>query len=201
MTLSSQPTSSDRDLVFERVIDAPPEKLFRAWTEPDLLKQWFTPRPWTVSFVETDVRPGGASLIVMRNPEGQEFPHRGVYLEVVENKCLVFTDAYINAWTPSEKPFMTASITFERVSGKTKYTARVLHWSAADREDHEKKGGSPRLVAGDRPACCSCRHSLTRAPDRPVKPVSAPTGLRRSPSRWAATVILERLRTPLGEKK
>ena len=86
MTISSQPTSSDRDLVFERVIDAPPEKLFRAWTEPDLLKQWFTPRPWTVSFVETDVRPGGASLIVMRNPEGQEFPHRGVYLEVVEKK-------------------------------------------------------------------------------------------------------------------
>lgn len=140
MTISSHADSSDRELILERVIDAPPEKLFRAWTEPDLLKQWFTPKPWTVSFAETNVRPGGSNLIVMRSPEGQEFPNRGVYLEVVENRRLVFTDAYINAWTPSEKPFMTAIITFEPDGGKTRYTARVLHWSAADRETHEKMG-------------------------------------------------------------
>lgn len=130
----------DRELVLERVIDAPPEKLFRAWTDPPLLKQWFTPRPWTVSAAELDVRPGGQSLIVMRSPEGQEFPSRGVYLEVVENRRLVFTDAYINAWTPSEKPFMTAAIRFDPEGTGTRYTARVQHWSVADREAHEKMG-------------------------------------------------------------
>ena len=96
-----------RDLVLERVIDAPPEKLFKAWTDPELMKQWFVPKPWTLSRVETDVRPGGSSLIVMRSPEGQEFPNKGIYLEVVPNKRLVFTDAYTGAWEPSDKPFMT----------------------------------------------------------------------------------------------
>lgn len=89
---------------------------------------------------ETDVRPGGASLIVMRGPDGTEFPNRGIYLEVVPNKRLVFTDAFTDAWTPSDKPFMTGILTFDNEGGKTRYTARVLHWSAADRESHEKMG-------------------------------------------------------------
>lgn len=131
---------TDRELVLTRIIDAPPEKLFRAWTEPELMKQWFAPRPWTTPVVEADVRPGGSSLIVMRGPDGQEFPNRGVYLEVVKNERLVFTDAYTKAWEPSEKPFMTAIITFENEGGKTKYTARARHWSATDRETHEKMG-------------------------------------------------------------
>lgn len=140
MTASSPSPPAERELVLERVIDAPPEALFRAWTDPELLKQWFTPRPWSVAHAECDVRPGGANLIVMRSPEGAEFPNRGVYLDVVENRRLVFTDAYVDAWTPSEKPFMTATITFEPVGGKTRYVARVQHWSAADREAHEKMG-------------------------------------------------------------
>jgi len=90
--------------------------------------------------VETDVQPGGSSLIVMRGPDGAEFPNRGIYLEVVKNAKLVFTDAYSGAWEPSAKPFMTAIVTFENEGGKTKYTARVRHWSVADREAHEKMG-------------------------------------------------------------
>src|SRR5215469_11621100 len=81
----SSPTV-DRELVLTRIIDAPREKGFRAWTEPELLKQWFAPLPWTTPVAETDVRPGGASFIVMRSPDGNEFPNRGVYLEVVENQ-------------------------------------------------------------------------------------------------------------------
>lgn len=118
---------SDRALGFVRVIDAPPEKLYRAWTEAELLKQWFTPKPWSVATAEIDVRPGGASLIVMRSPDGETFPSRGVYLEVVKNRRLVFTDAYVDAWTPSEKPFMTAIISFAPDGGKTRYSARVMH--------------------------------------------------------------------------
>lgn len=131
---------SAHELKFSRLIDASPQFLFRAWTEPELLKQWFTPRPWTTPHIETDVRPGGSTYILMRGPDGQEFPNRGVYLEVVPNERLVFTDAYVDAWTPSPKPFMTAILTFEEEDGKTRYTACVRHWTAADREEHEKMG-------------------------------------------------------------
>jgi len=130
----------ERELVLTRLIDAPREKLFRAWTEVELLKQWFAPLPWTTPHAELDVRPGGANLVVMRGPDGNEFPNRGVYLEVVANERLVFTDAYTQAWEPSGKPFMTVILTFEDEGGKTRYTARVLHWAIADREAHEKMG-------------------------------------------------------------
>jgi uncharacterized protein YndB with AHSA1/START domain len=129
-----------RALILTRVIDAPPEKVFAAWTRPELLKQWFAPMPWTTPKVETDVRPGGSSLVVMASPDGKEFPNYGVYLEVVKNQRLVMTDAYTSAWQPSSKPFMTLILTFEDLAGKTRYTARVEHWSDADREAHEKMG-------------------------------------------------------------
>ncbi len=131
---------TNRDLVLTRLIDAPREKLYRCWTEVDLLKQWFAPLPWTTPHAELDVRPGGGNLITMRGPDGTEFPNRGVYLEVVKNERLVFTDAYASAWQPSEKPFMTVILTFEEEAGKTRYTARVRHWTVADREAHEQMG-------------------------------------------------------------
>lgn len=131
---------TSRELSLTRIINAPREKVFKAWTDPELLKQWFAPQPWTTPHAELDVRPGGANLIVMRGPEGQEFPNRGIYLEVVENERLVFTDAYTAAWEPASKPFMTVILTFEDLGGKTRYTARVRHWSVADRERHEQMG-------------------------------------------------------------
>jgi uncharacterized protein YndB with AHSA1/START domain len=141
MSGNSEPASlSDRELVLTRLLDAHPEKVYRAWTEPELLKQWFAPLPWTTPRAETDVRPGGASLIVMRSPEGVDYPNQGVYLEVVENERLVFTDAYTRAWEPSQQPFMTVVLTFEPSGGKTLYTARVLHWTVADRQHHEQMG-------------------------------------------------------------
>ena len=141
MTANITRTSTDgRDLVLRRLIDAPRDKVFKAWTDPSLLKQWFAPKPWTTPRVEVDVRPGGSNLIVMRGPDGNEFPSRGVYLEVVKNEQLVYTDAFTNAWEPSEKPFTTVILTFEERAGKTQYTARVRHWTVADREAHEKMG-------------------------------------------------------------
>jgi uncharacterized protein YndB with AHSA1/START domain len=131
---------TNRDLVLTRLIDAPREKLFRAWTEPALLMQWFAPLPYTTPRAELDVRPGGASLVVMRGPDGVELPNQGVYLEVVRNERLVFTDAFTAAWEPSQKPFMTVILTFQDEGGKTRYTARVRHWTVADRESHEKMG-------------------------------------------------------------
>ena len=132
---------SDRELVLTRVIDAPREKLYRCWTEPALLKQWFAPRPWTTPKVEMDLRPGGASVITMADETGNEYPNPGQYLELVPNERLVFTDAFTEAWMPSEKPFMAATVTFEDIGGgTTRYTATARHWSVEDREAHEQMG-------------------------------------------------------------
>lgn len=132
--------STNRELTLNRLIDASPEKVFRCWTEPALITQWFTPPPFATVHAEIDLRAGGANLIVMRSPEGVEMPNRGIYLEVVPNEKLVFTDAYTSAWIPSEKPFMTVTLSFENQDGKTNYTAVARHWSAADCEAHEKMG-------------------------------------------------------------
>ena len=134
-------TNPLHELTLTRLIAAPRHAVWRCWTEPELLKQWFCPRPWTTPVVETDVRPGGSSYFLMRGPEGQEMPNRGVYLEVVKNQKLVFTDAYTKAWEPAEKPFFTGIITFEDLGGgRTRYTATARHWRAEDREAHEKMG-------------------------------------------------------------
>ncbi len=138
--MSNAAPASDRELVLTRLIDAPPEKVFAAWTTPEIMVKWFTPKPWETVSAQTDVRPGGSSVIVMRGPDGTEFPNRGVYLEVVPNKRLVFTDAFTEAWKPSDKPFMTGILTFDNEGGKTRYTARVVHWTVADKETHEKMG-------------------------------------------------------------
>lgn len=132
---------SERELMLTRIFDAPPSDVFRAWIDPEILKQWFAPLPWTTPHAELDVRPGGSSLVVMRGPDGKDYPNPGVYLEVVENERLVITDAYTRAWEPSEKPFMTLVLSFDDLGdGRTRYTARALHWTVADREAHEKMG-------------------------------------------------------------
>ena len=129
-----------RDLVLTRLIPAPRRALWRAWTEPELLKTWFAPKPYTTPVAELDVRPGGSSLIVMRSPEGQDLPNRGVYLEVMPDTRLVVTDAYSAAWIPSEKPFLTVILTFADEAGGTRYTARARHWTLEDRQAHEAMG-------------------------------------------------------------
>ncbi len=69
---------AERELVIERMFDAPREKVYRAWTEPMLVKQWFAPLPWTTSGAALDVRPGGRNEIVMRDPDGKDYPSAGV---------------------------------------------------------------------------------------------------------------------------
>ncbi len=137
--MSSEPAR--HELVLMREIDAPREKIFRAWTDPELLKQWFCPKPWGVSHAELDVRTGGSSVIVMTGPNGEVVDNRGVYLEVVPNEKIVFTDAFKTAWVPSEKPFMTGIVLLEPLGdGKTKYTAMARHWTEEDKKTHEAMG-------------------------------------------------------------
>ncbi len=134
------PEIDQRELVLTRLIDAPREKLFRCWTEPALIVRWFTPPPWKTVHAELDARSGGASYIVMQGPDGTQMPNRGVYLEVVRNERIVFTDAYTTAWQPSAKPFFTGVLTFEDEDGKTRYTARARHWTVEDCIAHENMG-------------------------------------------------------------
>jgi uncharacterized protein YndB with AHSA1/START domain len=129
-----------RELGLERSFACAPERLFDAWTRPEILSKWFAPSPWSVAEAHCDVRIGGASRLVMRGPDGAEFPNVGVYLDLEPGRRLVLTDAYVDAWTPSERPFMTLALAFLPQAGGALYRARVLHWSVADRERHEEMG-------------------------------------------------------------
>ena len=134
-------TTDNFDLVLERTIDAPREKVFRCFSDPKLLEQWFAPKPWLIKDVDIDLRPGGASKFTMHGPEGEVFPVSSVYLEVVPNEKIVTTDAYSAGWVPAENPFFTAVMTFEDAgNGKTKYTAVARHWRAEDKQTHEQMG-------------------------------------------------------------
>ncbi|WP_105384225.1 SRPBCC family protein [Neorhizobium alkalisoli] len=124
-----------------REMDAPAEQLYKAWTTPERMGEWFCPKPWKVTEARVDLRAGGSSYILMEGPEGEKIPNHGVYLEVVPNRKLVFTDAYTSAWVPSEKPFMTAIVEFDDLgNGRTRYTATALHWTEEDRKAHEQMG-------------------------------------------------------------
>jgi uncharacterized protein YndB with AHSA1/START domain len=137
----THPIGGAHALRLSRVIPAPRAAIWRCWTEPALMKQWFCPPPWAVSHAELDVRPGGGSFIVMRGPDGQEMPSRGLYLEVVPGALLVFTDAFTSAWVPADKPFMVGTIRLaDAPGGGTQYDAVADHWSAEDRAQHEAMG-------------------------------------------------------------
>jgi len=132
---------SERELVLERVLKAPRALVWRCWTDPELLAQWFCPKPWYIDQVEIDVRAGGSNAFVMHGPNGEFVPNKGVYLEVIDQEKLVITDAYVKAWEPSESPFMTAVMTFaDTPEGHTHYVARALHWSVDIRKQHEQMG-------------------------------------------------------------
>jgi uncharacterized protein YndB with AHSA1/START domain len=81
-----------RDLVITRLFNAPRELVYKVWTDPKHVKQWWGPKVFTTPVVEMDVRPGGAYRFVMRSPEGDEYPMKGIYLEVIKNTRLVCTD-------------------------------------------------------------------------------------------------------------
>ncbi|WP_377291353.1 SRPBCC family protein [Rhizobium sp. SG2393] len=140
MADDGQTNEDQRALMLSRLIPVPRAALYRCWTDPALITRWFTPAPWKTVEAELDVRAGGRSRIVMESPDGDRFPSEGLYLEVVENEKLVFTDAFTAAWQPSNKAFMVGIITFADEAGGTRYTATVRHWNAEDRKTHEEMG-------------------------------------------------------------
>jgi len=128
------------DLVLERVIDVPPSLVWLAWTTPKHLKEWFVPKPWTITDVQLDLRPGGIFSSTMRSPEGQEFPNVGCVLEVVPGEKLAWTDALLPGYRPSEKPFFTAVLTLTPEGNGTRYKAVAIHRDETGRKQHEEMG-------------------------------------------------------------
>ena len=136
------------DLSFERFVDVPKEPIWRAWTQPQHLKPWFCPLPWTTIDCDIDLRPGGLFRTVMQSPEGQEFPNIGCYLEVVENERLVWTNALLPNFRPaipnktgeSVEFFFTASIELAVHGTGTRYTATVRHGDEASCKQHAAMG-------------------------------------------------------------
>ena len=123
-----------------RILGVPRGKAFACWTTAERLRQWWVPAPWTSPEAELDFRPGGSNRVVMRSPDGQTFVHQSVFLDIVENERIVFTDAFTRAWVPSAKAFITGEVTFADASGGTRYDVAVWHWSEADSQQHEDMG-------------------------------------------------------------
>ena len=139
------------DLLLERIVDVPREKIWAAWTTPTLLMPWFCPLPWKTIDCVIDLRAGGIFRTVMQSPEGQQFPNNGCYLEIIPNKKLVWTNtlepgfrpakqAVANPDHPYEEFMMTATILLETVASGTKYTAHVMHANKEARVQHEQMG-------------------------------------------------------------
>lgn len=132
-------------LSFERIVEASPESLFRGWTEPDLLVQWFTPAPWRTTHAEVDLRPGGVFRTVMQSPDGTEVDEgAGCVLEVVPNRRFVWTSAFGPGYVPNDFSNggfpMTVVLEFQPDGSGTRYVATAHHATAADRDAHEGMG-------------------------------------------------------------
>lgn len=138
------------DLTFERIIDVPKKLVWRAWTEPELLKQWFCPLPWKTIDAEVDLRPGGEFRTTMQSPEGNQFPSTGCYLEVLPDTKLVWTNGLLPGYRPikgkaptdaaSMDFAFTASITMADHHGGTRYRATVIHGTQGECQQHAAMG-------------------------------------------------------------
>ncbi|RCW81749.1 SRPBCC family protein [Paracoccus lutimaris] len=128
-------------LTLDRVLAAPVAKLWRCWTEPDLIRQWFCPKPWLVSEARIDLRPGGEFYTLMNGPDGERIPSLGVFLEVQPERLLVTTDAFRPGWRPNDQAFMVAEVRFApEGEASTRYIARAMHWTEDAMRQHEEMG-------------------------------------------------------------
>jgi uncharacterized protein YndB with AHSA1/START domain len=131
------------DLELVRDVPVSPEAVFAAWTDPESLKQWFAPRPYSVPLVEIDLRPGGGFRTVMNSPEGEQMmDETGCYLEIIPNERLVWTAALTTDYRPQPGPMPFTAILELRPngSGGCEYRAIALHQDPAGLKQHEEMG-------------------------------------------------------------
>lgn len=128
------------DLSFTRTLAVPRALVWECWTSPEHIPHFFVPRPHRVTACDIDLRVGGRFDTTF-DVDGNLMQNNGVYLEVVPDEKLVFTDAYSEEWKPAPDPFMTAILLLtDTGDGSTSYTAIARHRSPEARETHEKMG-------------------------------------------------------------
>jgi uncharacterized protein YndB with AHSA1/START domain len=147
-------TAEGRELVIERLLDAPREQLFKAWTEPERLKRWWGPRGFTLPVCKIDLRVGGEFLYCMRSPEGQDYWGKGVYREIVAPERIVYTDSFADEQgntVPASHYFgmdstwpdeTLVTVTFVAEQGKTRLTLRHGPVPSGAQSEGAKQGWS-----------------------------------------------------------
>ena len=134
-------TDDSKDLVISRLVRAPRAKLWRAWTDPQLLKEWWCPKPWTTEVRAFELRPGGAFHTFMRGPDGGTSDNPGCFLEIVPQQKIVMTSMLTGGFRPGTPWLgMTAVITMADEGDGTRYVATVMHPDAATKDRHEEMG-------------------------------------------------------------
>lgn len=114
----------NRELVITRTFDAPREIVFKMWTDPKHMAQWWGPHGFTNPVCELDVRPGGAIRIDMRDPDGTVYPMTGTFREIVRPERLVFTAEALDQNGAAVLEVMN-TVTFEEKNGKTTLTLQA----------------------------------------------------------------------------
>lgn len=120
------PADTAREIVATRLFDAPRDLVFRMWTEPDHVKQWWGPQGFTNTIHEMDVRPGGVWRFVMHGPDGTDYNNKIVYREVDPPSLLSYSHV--------SGPLFDAVVRFTERDGRTEVTVRMVFESAALRE-------------------------------------------------------------------
>lgn len=134
------------DLLLERVVDVSPELVWKAWTIPEHLKEWFCPKPWAVTECEIDLRKGGLFRTIMQGPDGESFENFGCYLEIIPNQKLIWTDALEADYRPNLRNnscidgHFTAELILTPYNGKTKYTVIARHGNEETCRQHNERG-------------------------------------------------------------
>ncbi|WP_323765307.1 SRPBCC family protein [Marinovum sp.] len=130
----------ETDLSFTRTLPIPPALVWTCWTSPEHIPHFFVPKPHKVVGCDIDLRVGGKFNTTFE-VEGNRMDNDGVYLEIVPERRLVFTDTYTEGWKPAEDPFMTAILDLEPTEdGGTVYTATARHRTAEKAQAHKDMG-------------------------------------------------------------
>lgn len=128
------------DLHFTRQLAVPRQLVWECWTTPEHIPHFFVPRPHRVTACDIDLRVGGRFNTTFE-VDGNAMDNHGVYLEIVPEEKLVFTDAYSEGWKPAPDPFMTAILLLsDNAEGGTTYTAIARHRSTETAETHKQMG-------------------------------------------------------------
>ncbi len=131
----------ERTIKIERIMKASAERIWRCWCEPKLFEQWYCPKPWKAKLMLQELRNGGKLHLKFEGPDGAGFEKHGLILECIPNQKMVFTDAFVDAWEPSNRALHVISFELEDLGdGTTKYIAKTKYWNAEDFEEQTKNG-------------------------------------------------------------